>query len=224
MSRTHPHVRGGPTGSREEHQLVQALRAGDESTFTALVDVYGPSMLRVASAYVPNREVAEEVVQDAWVALLEGLNRFEGRARLQTWLFRVLINIAKTRGRRERRCTPFSSLTDEDYGPTVDPARFLAADHPELAGHWARPPQTWSTSPEQRAVSAEALRHLREGLDHLPARQRVVVALRDVVGLSAAEVCATLDITAANQRVLLHRGRARLRGVLDESYAVRAAR
>jgi RNA polymerase sigma-70 factor (ECF subfamily) len=211
------HTLGGPRGGEAERRLIRALRDGDESTFAELVDRYAPAMLRVAAAYVPSREIAEDVVQDAWLALLKGLDRFQARARLQTWLFRILINIAKTRGARERRCIPFSALAAaRDDHPLLDPARFLSADHPEMPGHWARPPRDWPHSPEQRALSTEAQGRLRSELDRLPQRQRVVVALRDVAGLTAAEVCAALDITAENQRVLLHRGRTRLRGLLED--------
>jgi RNA polymerase sigma-70 factor, ECF subfamily len=205
------HGVGGPLGSEAERQLVRALRSRDEPTFAGLVERYAPAMLRVAGDYVPSREVAEEVVQDTWLALLEGLDGFEERSRLQTWLFRVLINIATTRGARERRCVPFSAYLGRVEGgsPTVDPD--VVARH---SPPWrSRPSRT--ASPERCAMSAETLRSVRNALADLPERQRMVVTLRDVIGSTAEEVCATLDITPANQRVLLHRGRAWIRRAVE---------
>ncbi len=208
---------GGPVGSEAERKLVRALREGDESAFATLLDTYAPAMLRVASVYVPSRAIAEEVVQDTWLALLRGLDRFEERSRLQTWLFRVLVNIARTRASRERRTTPFSALAaPADEGSTVDPARFLPPGHPVWPGHWAHPPQSWDSAPESHALSAETLGWIEEALAGLSQMQRLVVTLRDVIGCPAAEVCSALDISAGNQRVLLHRGRARLRQALED--------
>jgi RNA polymerase sigma-70 factor, ECF subfamily len=198
---------GGPLGSAAEGRFVQALRAGDEPAFATLVEKYDAAMLRVAGAHVPSREVAEEVVQDTWLALLQGLDGFEERSRLQTWLFRILINIARTRGVKERRCLPVSALAQRaaDVAPLVD--RFLQRERSE------------ADSPELRAMSRETLRCVEKALAQLPRRQRVVVTLRDVVGFSAEEVCAALNVTPANQRVLLHRGRAWIRHVLERESA-----
>jgi RNA polymerase sigma-70 factor (ECF subfamily) len=205
-----------------EHQLVLALRAGDEAVFARLIDTHAAMMLRVARTYVPSREVAEDVVQDTWLALLEGIDRFEGRSSLRTWLFRVLVNIAKTRGAREHRSLPMSSLNTDrsslnpDSGPAVDPTRFLAADHPMWPGHWAYPPERWDESPERVLLSGELIALAQRELDLLPERQRTVVALRDLAGYDSDEVCELLDLTPANQRVLLHRGRARIRQALED--------
>jgi RNA polymerase sigma-70 factor (ECF subfamily) len=192
-------------------ELVQALRAGDERVFAALVDRYSPAMLAVARAHVASREVAEDVVQDTWLALLKGIDGFEGRASLRTWLFRVLVNIAKSRGVREKRTTPTDAF-DTD-GPSVSPVHFQAATD-RWPGHWTRFPQQWVESPERSLLADEALELVRHELARLPEQQRRVVALRDVDGFDSVEVCELLDLTAANQRVLLHRGRARLRQAL----------
>jgi RNA polymerase sigma-70 factor, ECF subfamily len=180
----------------DDQELVDALRAGDERSFAALVDRHSPAMLAIARLHVASREVAEDVVQDTWLALLKGLDSFEGRSSLRTWLFRVLVNIAKTRGVRDRRTTPIGMLGDD--GPTVLPDG----------------PADDESSPERRVISGEAFAVVRRELAGLPEQQRLVVSLRDVDGYDADEVCALLDLTAANQRVLLHRGRARMRAAL----------
>ncbi|HEV7206627.1 MAG TPA: sigma-70 family RNA polymerase sigma factor [Jatrophihabitans sp.] len=195
--------------SSPDDDLVDRLRSGDERAFVELVDRHSPSMLAVARAHVASREVAEDVVQDTWLALLKGIDGFEGRSSLRTWLFRVLVNIAKTRGVREKRSTPVD-LRDE---PGVRPDRFQGAGE-EWPGHWVRFPMPWRDSPERRLLSGEALDLVRRELDRLPEQQRIVVSLRDVEGYDSDEVCALLELTAANQRVLLHRGRARIREAL----------
>jgi RNA polymerase sigma-70 factor, ECF subfamily len=198
-----------------EDSLVTALRRGDEAAFAALVERHTPSMLRVAAGYVPNREDAEEVVQETWIALLKGLDGFEGRSSLRTWLFAVLVNIAKTRGVRERRETEVQVLAFT--GGTVDPARFREAGQ-EWAGHWKehRAPEPFPDTPEGSVLGDELIAVTRLELDKLPARQREVVTMRDVLGMESAEVSALLDISAANQRVLLHRGRAAVRQALED--------
>jgi RNA polymerase sigma-70 factor (ECF subfamily) len=192
-------------------ELVQALRAGDERVFADLVDRYSPAMLAVARVHVASREVAEDVVQDTWLALLRGIDRFEGRARLRTWLFRVLVNIAKTRGVREKRTISTDQLGSN--APTVSPDHFQAPTD-RWPGHWTRFPDRWVESPEGSLLAGETLELVRRELARLPEQQRRVVALRDVDGYDSGEVCELLDLTAANQRVLLHRGRARLREAL----------
>lgn len=198
-----------------EDSLVTALRRGDEAAFAALVERHTPSMLRVATGYVPNREDAEEVVQETWIALLKGLDGFQGRSSLRTWLFTVLVNIAKTRGVRERRETDVQVLAFT--GGTVDPARFREAGQ-EWAGHWKehRAPEPFPDTPEGSVLGDELIAVTRRELDKLPARQREVVTMRDVLGMESAEVSALLGVSAANQRVLLHRGRAAVRQALED--------
>jgi RNA polymerase sigma-70 factor, ECF subfamily len=208
-----------PTAARGDAELVAALREGDEGAFLTLVRQHQALMLRVARTYVRDPRAAEDVVQETWVALLERIDRFEGRATIKTWLFRVLVNRAITRAQRDRRQVPFCAFEGDDGdegpgddGPTVDPARFLGADHPRWPGHWASdPPQL----PEQRLLARETLDRVRVAIDRLPARQRSVIVLRDVGGFTAEEVCATLDVSDANQRVLLHRARAKVREELE---------
>jgi RNA polymerase sigma-70 factor (ECF subfamily) len=203
------------TETVDETGLIAALRDGDQAAFAQLVDRHAPSMLRVARGYVPSREIAEEVVQETWIALLRGIGNFEGRSSLRTWLFAVMINIAKTRGVRERRDadTAIAAFT----GGTVDPARFRTGDDP-YPGHWKPPevPSPFPETPEGSALGNELVEVARRELDKLPDRQRMVVTMRDMLGLDSAEVCGLLDISIANQRVLLHRGRAAVRQVLED--------
>jgi RNA polymerase sigma-70 factor, ECF subfamily len=199
--------------SRDDAELVDGLRARDEAAFAALMRLHGPGMLRVARMYVSNRAVAEEVVQDAWLAVLKGIDRFEGRSSLKTWLFRIVANTAKTRGVREARSAPFSSLADDEA--TVSPDRFLGADE-RFPGHWAVPPASWAGIPEDRLLVAETMDVIRHEIERLPPSQRAVLELRDIEGLSADEVCNALDLTETNGRVLLHRARARVRAALEE--------
>jgi RNA polymerase sigma-70 factor (ECF subfamily) len=201
-----------PTG--DDRDLVAALRAGDEQAFAALIDGWSGSMLRMARLHVPTDSVAEEVVQDTWLAVLTGLDRFRGESSLRTWVYRILLNQAKTKGIRERRTVPFASLTDDDEGPTVDPSRFQGAGDPHPGG-WRRFPDEW---PEHSLLSREVHEVVASALDALPARQRAVVALRDLDGHTAEEVSELLMITPGNQRVLLHRGRAVVRAHLERYY------
>jgi RNA polymerase sigma-70 factor (ECF subfamily) len=201
-------------------ELVERLRNGDEATFAGLIDTYSAPLLRLAITFVQSPSVAEEVVQETWMAVVTGIDRFEGRSSVKTWLFKILTNKAKTRALRERRTIPFSAFeVDTADEPAVDPDRFLPASHPQWPGHWATAPQPWSMGPEGTALDRETLAVLRSALEALPRAQRAVVALRDVQGLPAADVCAALDLTEANQRVLLHRGRSRLRAVLERYFA-----
>jgi RNA polymerase sigma-70 factor (ECF subfamily) len=202
----------GPSGA--EAQLVSALRAGDQAAFTDLVRRLHPGMVRVATSYVSSRAVAEEVVQDTWLAVLESLERFEGRSTLKTWIFRILVNQAKSRGVRERRTLPFSAISvrSESEGTAVPAERFLEDGH-RWAGHWAGSVRVWQV-PEDSVVEAELGALIRQTIDRLPPAQGAVVALRDGQGLSAEEVCDLLGLSAANQRVLLHRGRARVRAAI----------
>jgi RNA polymerase sigma-70 factor, ECF subfamily len=199
----------------EDHELVQRLREGDESAFAELIDLYGPTMLRVAQIYVKDRASAEEVVQETWLAVLNGIDRFEERSSLKTWLFRILTNRAKTRGERDGRSIPFSSLAGagEEDEPSVDADRFLGPDSPE-PGAWAAPPRAW---PQDRILQKETLDVIKMAIEQLPEAQREVIRLRDVEGWTPMEVADSLEITDGNQRVLLHRARSKVRAAL-ESY------
>ena len=199
----------------DEEALLTALRQGNEAAFVQLVDQHSASMLRVARGYVPSHEIAEEVVQETWIALLKGIDNFEGRSSLRTWLFTVMINIAKTRGVRERRDT--DAAISAHTGGTVDPARFREAGD-EWAGHWkdGEVPSAFPDTPEGSVLGSELIAVARVELEKLPDRQRMVVTLRDMLGLDSREVCELLDLTVANQRVLLHRGRAAIRQVLED--------
>ena len=197
--------------------LIDALRSGDERAFARLVDSHHSSLLRVAGLYVRDRAVAEEVVQETWLAVLEGIDRFEARSSLKTWIYRILTNRAKTRAQRERRQLPFSALVD-DGEPEVDEARFRPIDDPKFPQQWAAPPRAW---PHERILARETVEQLRDAVAQLPAAQQVIVGLRDIDGWSSDEVCEALEITAGNQRVLLHRARSRLRSALEDYFETR---
>jgi RNA polymerase sigma-70 factor (ECF subfamily) len=198
-----------------DEQVVAGLRAGDEHAFRELFDRTYPMMRRVARGYVTSDAVAEEIVQDTWMGILTGIERFEGRSALGTWMFSILTNQAKAHSSRERRAVPLSSVVPSDAEePAVAPDRFQGDDE-AWPGHWATPPRPWQR-PERRLLSLEARERLREAMAQLPERQRLVVALRDVEGLSAQEVCELLELSPENQRLLLHRGRSRLRAFLEE--------
>ncbi len=205
-----------------ERQLVDALRAGDEAVFADVVVRHQAAMVRVAAAYVPSRAVAEEVVQETWLAVLEGLDRFEGRSSLKTWIFRILINRAKTRGVREHWSIPVSAFEhadeDDDDGPSVEPERFFGADH-RWAGHWRSPPERWSDLPADQLAGKETIAVVEETIRGLPLQQRRVITLRDVEGWTSAEVCDLLELSEGNQRVLLHRARSRVRAALERHLA-----
>jgi RNA polymerase sigma-70 factor (ECF subfamily) len=204
--------------SHQDAELVRRLLAGDENAFMSLVDMYQASMVRLARNYVPSRDVAEEVVQETWLAVLQGLPRFEARSSLKTWIFRILVNRAITRGTRERRVVPFSALFDastDAFEPAVDPDRFFGPDAQSPHG-WASPPRPWDEIPEQRLESRETLARVAEAIETLPPSQREVITMRDVNGFTSQEVCAVLGITEVNQRVLLHRARSKVRSALAE--------
>jgi RNA polymerase sigma-70 factor (ECF subfamily) len=199
--------------------LVARLRDRDEAAFVMLLDAWSDGLLRLARSFVSTTDSAAEVVQDTWLAVIQGIGKFEGRSSLKTWVYRILVNTAKRRGGRESRTVPWSSLlpTPDDEGPTVDPARFGGPGDP-YPGHWREFPAPWP-SPEQHALAGEVRALVGEALARLPERQRVVITLRDVEGYGSDEVSSILDISAANQRVLLHRARAFVRGRLEEYYA-----
>jgi RNA polymerase sigma-70 factor (ECF subfamily) len=204
----------------DEHLLVERLRAGDEEAFMDLVQEWSPSMLRVARMYVPSQAVAEDVVQETWLGVLNGIDRFEGRSSLRTWVFSILLNRARTRGERERRTIPFAALAgeqSEDGYTAVDPTRFVGSGN-EI-GSWASPPVRWWEEPERALDSAEAVARIQSEIEKLPEMQRLVITMRDVDGLSSEEVRSALDISETNQRVLLHRARAKVRAALEDYYA-----
>ncbi len=201
-----------------DDELVAALRAGDEEAFRTVVREWHGSMLRVARIFTPSRAVAEDVVQETWLRVLGALDRFEGRSSLKTWVFRILVNTAKTRAQREGRTIPFSALQDVARVPeaSVEPERFHPDDHPYHPGGWAVPPREL---PEDRLLAAETRELIAEAIEALPASQRAVISLRDVEGWSSEEVRNALDISEVNQRVLLHRARAKVRQALEDYLA-----
>lgn len=204
-------------GSVDEFSFIEALRRGEEAAFASLVDRYHSPLLRLAMGFVRTWEVAEEVVQETWLGVLEGLDQFEGRSLLKTWIFRILINQAKSRGTREQRMVPVSSLgrvEEEGEEPAVDPARFQAAG--PWVDHWGSPPHEWDEeTPERLLLSKEGRAQIDQAIKALPANQRQVIVLRDVEGLSSKEVCTLLEMSEINQRVLLHRARSKVRRALE---------
>lgn len=200
-----------------ELRLIGRLRAGDQSAFMELVDRHSASMLRVAQMFVPSSAVAEEVVQETWLGVLRGIDGFEGRSSLKTWLFRILTNRAKTRGEREGRTVPFSTLAAREADGdehAVDPDRFTRPDDGG-PGFWAEPPRRWEESPERSLQSSEAVSLVRGVVEGLPRAQRLVITMRDLEGWPSAEVCNVLEISETNQRVLLHRARSKVRSALE---------
>jgi RNA polymerase sigma-70 factor (ECF subfamily) len=192
---------------------LNALKAGDENAFTALVQRYHGALIRLAMGYVKDHAIAEDVVQETWLTCIRSLDRFEGRSTLKTWIFGIALNTARSRGRKEGRVLPFASLFRRDAGssgPTVDPERF-GGD-----GMWKTLPHSWANVPEERVLGQETMARIRDAIDALPAKQREVIVLRDVAGLDAGEVCGLLSISQANQRVRLHRARATVRKMLED--------
>jgi RNA polymerase sigma-70 factor (ECF subfamily) len=204
--------------SADELELVARLRAGDEQAFEALVARHYGTMLAVAQTYVKTRAVAEEVVQEAWLGLLQSLDRFEGRSSLKTWILAILVNKAKTRGVREARSVPFASLAPEGEEHAVEPERFRGP-RDGFPGHWRAYPGNWGAAPEDALADRETLRVAMRAIAALPLAQQTVIRMRDVEGYSSDEVCAALDVSAANQRVLLHRARSRVRAALEAHLA-----
>jgi RNA polymerase sigma-70 factor (ECF subfamily) len=198
-----------------DRELVDALRTGDEETFRRLVREWHSPLLRVAQIFVPSRATAEEVVQETWLRVLGALDRFEGRSSLKTWVFRILVNTAKTRAQRDGRVVPFSALQDPARVPeaAVDPDRFRPEDDERFPGHWSSPPRDL---PEERLLAGEMREVIAKAIDGLPPSQRAVISLRDVEGWSSEEVRNALDISDVNERVLLHRARAKVRAALED--------
>lgn len=211
------------SASGDDVELVRRLRRGDEDAFMSLVERLQPTMLRVARMYVSSQAVAEEVVQEAWLGVLQGIDRFESRSSLRTWILRIVSNIAKTRGRREGRSVPFASLAGDDLdAPAFDPDRFLGAGD-EWAGHWSTLPTDWRGLPETRLTSSETLDAVRRAIDALPPMQAQVIRLRDVQGWTSEEVRNALELSETNQRVLLHRARAKVRAALEREMEIEAS-
>jgi RNA polymerase sigma-70 factor (ECF subfamily) len=205
----------GVVASTDDLRMLEQLRSGDEAAFVLLIDRYASAMLRLAMIYVKARAVAEEVVQETWLAVLNGLTRFEGRSSLKTWVFRILTHCAITRAQREGRSIPFSSLAG--HGASFDEP---AADSDCLlpAGHWVSYPSNWQEMPEERLLSQETRAHLEKAIEVLPPSQRQIIILRDIEGWTSEETCSFLGISEVNQRVLLHRARAKVRGVLEKYF------
>jgi len=199
----------------DDDVLVKALAARDEDAFAYLLDRYHSTLVRLAQQYVPSRAVADEVVQETWLAVIDGIERFEQRSSLKTWLFRILVNIARSHGVKENRSIPFATTAVLEEEPAVDPRRFRRGLR--ARGAWKRPPHPWS-EPEQRAVDSETLATIRLAIDRLPPDQREVITMRDLLGWSAAEVCDALEVSDTNQRVLLHRARSKVRASLEQRY------
>ena len=199
-----------------EERLLSALRAGDEAAFTELVRTQTPSLIMLARLNLSDLAAAEEVVQETWIGFLESLERFEGRASVRTWLYRILLNKARTRQSKDARTVPFSSVEEEGipYEPSVDPGRLRGSDD-QWPGHWVSAPPSWSDIPENRFLASETFSVVDEALRGLPPAQREVVTLRDIDGWSSTEVCNVLGLSETNQRVLLHRGRSRVREALE---------
>jgi RNA polymerase sigma-70 factor (ECF subfamily) len=197
-----------PAGE-DEQELIERLRAGDEQAFVTLVARHQGAMLRLARTFVPSATVAEEVVQDTWVGVVRGIDGFAGRSSVKTWLLTILVNRAKTTGMRERR-----SVAIGDAAPAVDRSRF------DAAGAWMSPPQHWVEDSDERVLAEQLAGRIHSAMEELPPRQREVVTLRDVEGLTSHEVCEVLAISEGNQRVLLHRGRSRLRAALEQAVTV----
>lgn len=209
-----------PSVKGDEPELVDALRRGEEKAFVELVNVYSSPLLRVAMVYVKNRTVAEEVVQETWLGVLDGLERFEGRSSLKTWIFKILTNIATTRAARERRTLPFSALAAQEAGEdeaSAEPDRFFPPDHDRYPGHWAIGPTAWST-PEEGLLSGETRQIILHTIQNLPPAQRTVITLRDIEGWPSEEVCEALEVSEGNQRVLLHRARSKVRSSLERYF------
>lgn len=207
--------------AHDDAMLVDALRRRDERAFVQIVRQYHGQLLRLAMVYARSRAVAEEIVQDVWLGVVQGVDAFEGRSSFKTWLFRILVNRARTRAEREGRTIPFSHLWDASAGPhepAVDPDRFLPATDPEWPLHWAMPPKAWDSAPDAQLLARESLDLVERAIADLPPAQREVITLRDVEGWEADEVCNVLGISETNQRVLLHRARSRVRAALERHF------
>ena len=214
-----------PLATSDDLDLVARLRRRDESAFRELIERYHMSLVRLAREYVSTQQAAEDAAQETWLGVLQGIDRFEGRSSLRTWIFRILMNRARTRAVREGRSVPFAALAGPDAGddePSVEAERFISAGN-QFAGHWSAFPHSWETVPEERLLALETRARIQRAIDALPAGQRAVISLRDVEGWDAPEVCNILEISETNQRVLLHRARSRVRRELEDWLETREA-
>ena len=209
-----PSTEAAPRRGPTPDPIVVAMRQGDERVFASLVDQESPAMLRLASLYAPSRAIAEEVVQETWLAVIGGLDSFEGRSSLRTWIYRILVNRAKSSGTSQRRTVSLLAEAEAAGPPAVDPARF---EGPPLE-HWCSPPNKWDELPEGRLLATETLAVIERAMERLPPGQQAVFELRDLRHWTAAEVCDVLELTDGNQRVLLHRARARMRTAIEEYF------
>lgn len=211
-----------PLVTREDADLIELLRSGNEAAFVALIERYHVRMLRLARVYVSSNAVAEEVVQEAWLGMFRGLHEFQERSSLKTWIFRILTNCAKTHALRESRSIPFSAMVDDETRfnePAVEAQRFIPADDPQGKGAWAAFPQSWDNIPEARLLSQETRIYIDHAVEALPPVQRMVITLRDIEGWTSEEVCHSLEISEVNQRVLLHRARSKVRHALEKYFS-----
>ncbi len=205
-----------PVDYSDDPTLVEALRRRDEAAFVWLLDQYDGSLRRVALSFVPSSAVADEVVQETWLGVVRGIGGFEGRSSVKTWIFRILMNIGRTKGERERRTVPFATEPEDD-APSFSPDRFRRPPTP-YPRHWAEPPEPWDEQPAEVLLSSETLGLVRQAIAQLPPSQQAVMRLRDMDGWTSSEVCELLEVTEANQRVLLHRARARVRQALEDYF------
>lgn len=212
-----PAPRPAPAPASGDAELVARLRSGDEDAFVSLVERHQSAMLRMATVHCPRRDAAEEVVQETWLAVLEGLASFEERSSLSTWIFSILLNRAKTRGARERRSVPMTDAAPDRDGDDSDPDRFHPDGH-GWAGHWAAPPRAWRDGPDRSLLAREAREAVERAVASLPPAQREVITLRDLQGLPAEDACNVLGLTETNQRVLLHRARVKVRSALEKYF------
>ena len=208
-----------PQALPDDQALIAQLRQRDEEAFMALVKQYHTSLVRLASIYVNDESVAEDVAQETWLGVLKGLDRFEGRSSLKTWIFTILTNRAKTRAQREKRTLPFSAFQDSDSletgEPSVDPERFNPPDAPAWANHWLFKPTPWEYSPESTLLAKELRARIEQAIAALPPGPRAVITMRDLDGWVSEEVCNVLGISETNQRVLLHRARTKVRRAIE---------
>ncbi len=210
-----------PPVQQDDALVIAALRAGNEAAFSQLIDEYNGALQRLAMVYVTDRSTAEDVVQETWIGLLQSLPRFEGRSSLKTWIFRILMNCARSRSRKDSRSIPFSAAftTDDRDDGDPEPRRFRPGWLPG-GGHWLHAPTRWQHDPEQHALSVETRTAVLLAVAALPPQQREVITLRDIEGFGADEVCNLLGLSDTNQRVLLHRARARVRRAIEPHLAV----